>query len=220
MSSLAARYQLEPSGHSAKAREPALDRGRRNVERRRDGDGGEDVRDVRAPDEPRSHVHGALRRPRVELETFKRQRQRAGGHVGLLVDRVGDRQRHRLSQRFTAWIVEVDDARRAGRQHVEQPPLRGEVRLHVAVIVEMVPRQIREHARSERRAVDTPKRECVRRHFHDACAAARVDHLPKHPLHVWCLRCRARGGQLLVANRVADGAEKPALFSRRFEHGA
>ena len=69
-------------------------------------------------------------------------------------------------------IVEVDHGRRARREHLEQPLLGGEVRLHVAVIVEMVPRQVREHARRKPRVIDSLQGERVRRHFHHARATS------------------------------------------------
>ena len=46
-----------------------------------------------------------------------------------------------------ARIVDVDDRRRAGRQHLEQPALGREVLLHVAVKIEMIAREVREDRR-------------------------------------------------------------------------
>jgi hypothetical protein len=84
----------------------------------------------------------------------------------------------------------------------------------------MIPRQIREYSGSECGAVNPAQGQSMRRHLHDACVATCVDHLPKHALHIRCLRRSARGRQLPVADCIGDGAEQPALLTGRLEHSA
>ena len=92
--------------------------------------------------------------------------------------RVGDRTAGQSrSSDSAARIVDVDQARRVARQHLEQPALGLEVLLHVGMEVEVVAGQIREDARRERHAVDAMQRQRVRRHFHRAGAAPAIDHL-------------------------------------------
>ena len=81
-----------------------------------------------------------------------------------------------------ARIVQIDDRRGAGRQHVEQTALGREVLLHVAVKIEMVAREIREDRGREPQVRDAMERERVRGHFDRARRAAAIDHLAKQPL--------------------------------------
>jgi hypothetical protein len=76
----------------------------------------------------------------------------------------------------------------SGRQHFEQPALRGEVRLHVLMEVEVIARQVAEHAGGEAHAVDALQRQSVRRDFHHRGTAAVLQHLAQQLLHVWSFR--------------------------------
>ncbi len=116
----------------------------------RGGDRREDVVDVGPADQPRLDADRAARRPHVERQPLERKRQRAGRDVGRAIDGVGHRPAADLGQRQPARIVDIDQARRVARQHLEQPALRLEVVLHVGMEVEMVARQVREDARRER----------------------------------------------------------------------
>ena len=127
--------------------------------------------------------------------------------VGGRVDGVGDRPLADLDERGPARIVHVDHARRVGRQHLEQPALGGEVRLHVFVEVEVIARQVAEHAGGEAHAVDALQRQRVRRDFHHRGAAALLQHLAQQLLHVGRFRRGARGFAILAADAVGDGAE-------------
>ena len=135
--------------------------------------------------------------------------------------RRGDRVNHRAARRRDeirgAAIVGVDHADRAVGEDLEQPAFRGEVRFHVAVEVEVIARQVGEDAGRESQVVDAAQRQRVRRHFHDAGAAALLQHLPQHLLHVGRLRRGARGIELARADAIADRADAAALDTRGFE---
>ena len=104
------------------------------------------------------------------------------------------------------------------RQQLEQPPLGGEVLLHVAVEVEVVARQVGEDAGGEAQVVDAPQRQRVRRHLHHAGAAAVGHHLAQHPLQLGRFRRRPRSRlDLAIADAVADRADAPAADAGRLE---
>ena len=150
---------------------------------------------------------GALRRRHVEAQARQRHVDRSRRDVGGRVDRVGDRAPADLDERRPARIVQVDHAGRVGRQHLEQPALGGEVRLHVLMEVEVIARQVAEHAGGEAHAVDALQRQGVRRDFHHRRPAAVLQHLAQQLLHVRGFRRGARGFAILAANAVRDGAE-------------
>ena len=112
-------------------------------------------------------------------------------------------------------------ARRAGREHLEQPALGLKVRLHVGMEIEMIACEVREHRRGERHAVHAAQRQRVRRHLHrrrhgirgrPSRAAA-----PERPvLPASCVRPPARPDRR--ADAVRDGAKNPAADARRFEN--
>ena len=82
----------------------------------------------------------------------------------------------------------------------EQPALRVVVRLHRAVEVEVLVREVREDEHGEADAVETALDGCVRRRFHRARPVARVDHLTEQPLQVDRLRRVQRRRTRLVAD--------------------
>ncbi len=141
----------------------------------------------------------------------------SGRHGGGLTHCIRHCPRRDRDQRCAARIVEVHDARGAMRQHLEQTTLGGEVRLHVAMKVEVIARQVREHAGGERDGIRAAQRERVRRHFHHGGAAAVVHHLPQHLLHVRRLRCRSGRFDVRMSEAVDDGAEQPAPHAGGFE---
>ena len=81
----------------------------------------------------------------------------------------------------------------------------------------MIARQVREHAGGERHPVHAAQRQRVRRHFHRARAAARVDHLAQQRLDVRRFRRRARRLADVVADAVGHRAEQAAPDAGRFE---
>ena len=125
-------------------------------------------------------------------ESVERERQRPGPDVGGGVDRVGDRTPRRGDQVRAAPIVDVDDAHGALRQDLEEAALGGEVRLHVAVEVEVIARQVGEDAGGKPQAVGAAQRQRVRRHLHHAGAAAFGQHAAQHLLQLGRLGRRAR----------------------------
>ena len=164
----------------------------------------------------------AARRAHVEAEAVERERQRARCDVGRAADRVGHRTAAGIRERGTAGIVEIDQARRIARQHLEQPPLRLEVRLHVLVEIEMIARQIGEHAGREPHAIYSAQRQGMRRYLHCARAAAAIHHLAQKSLQVGRFRRRPRRLAHIVAPRadpIRDGPQQPGSNIRCFKHG-
>ena len=150
----------------------------------------------------------------VEAEAAEGALDRSGLNVRRPIDRVGDHPRQGATELLAARIVDVEDGRRAGRQHVEQAPLGLEVLLHVAVEVEVVPREIREDGRREAHEIDAMQRERVRRDLHRTRPAAAVPHLGEQPLHFRRLRRRVRG-VLLVGDARAHAKAHRADVARR-----
>src|SRR5262249_54563611 len=85
-----------------------------------------------------------------------------------------------------ATAVRVADVDRGRRRIVadKEPALRVEVVLHVAVEVEVVLVEVREHERLEADAIEAVERRAVRRRLHHATPVAYVEHLTEEALEV------------------------------------
>ena len=99
-------------------------------------------------------MNGATRRADVERQAVERERQWARAHVGGPVNRVRDRALRRRRHLGTTAIIDIDHADRPFGQQLEQPSLGDEIRLHVAMEVQVVAREVREDARGETKIVD------------------------------------------------------------------
>ena len=110
------------------------------------------------------------------------QRVPLGGHGGLLEEPPPTR------------VVEVHH-RRLGVVRLEEPGLRGEVVLHVAVEVEVVLGEVREHGDGEPGGPHPLEHEGVGRHLHGHRPAAAGDGVGQHGLELGGLRGGARAAQ-------------------------
>ncbi len=104
------------------------------------------------------------------------------------------------------------------QERVEQDPLGREVRVHVAVEVEVVAGEVREDRDLELEAVDALEGERVRGDLEDGAAAAGVHHLAEERLQVGGLGRRAHGLGDAVAHAVLDRADEAARLAGR-AHG-
>ena len=163
-------------------------------------------------------MDGSARRANIERQAVERERQRSRPHVGGPVDRVGDGPSSRRDHVEAATIVHVDHRDGALGQQLEQPPLRGEVRLHVAVEIEVVARQVGEDAGGKSQPVDAAERERVRRDFHHTRAAAFDQHLAQHALQLGRFGRRARRVELALVDAIADRADATARHAGGFEN--
>ena len=105
--------------------------------------------------------------------------------------------------------VRIADVHRRRRRSDtgEQPPLRLEVLLHVAVEVEVVLAQVRERERVEADTVEAAIVRAVGRGLEDDGLVPGVDHLPEQPLQVDRLRGRVRRGPPDAADDPLDGSD-------------
>ena len=200
---------LEPSGHT---REPGTSRrnrlewhaGQAGSARRREG-----VFDVETADEPSCELAGAPRRAQAKGGAARAVPDVLCPHV-----RVGgiDAEAHVSRQPYAVRVIGV--ARR-GAAHVEQQRLGGEVRLHVAVVIQMVLRQIREGRRGEAHAANTMLIQGVRRDLHRTCRVACVDHAPKISVEI----NRLRRGALRGFDDATDAALDCPQQARRMPRG-
>ena len=122
-----------------------------------------------------------------------------------VVDAEGDGVGKARGQSPPVFVADVDDRGNAVR---EQPPLRLEVRLHVAVEVEVVLAQVREDEHGESHPVEPVQLRRVRRRLHRARPVARVEHLAERPLQVDRLRGRALDAAPLSADARLDRAQQ------------
>jgi hypothetical protein len=152
---------LEAAWDTGKFFKALFDRFDRHTERGRRSSGCEDVVHVRFADQFRFHVRHALRHPHVEGEALEPEGERTGSHIRVPADRVGHRPAGDFRQRHTSRVVNIHNAGCIRRQHLEQPALGGEVRLHVLVKIEMIPRQVREDSGSKVDSIDATHRQRV-----------------------------------------------------------
>ena len=130
-----------------------------------------------------------------------------------------ERQRVRQLGRQPPSVL-VADVHGRGRIAVdEEPPLRLEVRLHVAVEVQMILAEIGEDERGEAHAVEPVQLRRMRRRLHRARAVARVEHLAEGPLQVDRLGRRAHDAAPLAADARLHRAEQPWTAAGRGEDG-
>ena len=134
--------------------------------------------------------------------------------------RIGRSERDRLGkllrQPAPVLVADVHDGKRP-RIGEEQLPLRLEVRLHVAVEVQVVLAEIREHQRREADAVEPVEDGRVRRGLHRARAVAGVEHLAEHPLQVDRLGRGAHDTAPLAADPRLDRPEQAGTPPRGCE---
>ena len=123
-----------------------------------------------------------------------------------------------------ARVIGVDDRERsflgAGGQAIgEQPRLAGKVRLHVAVIVQVVPGQVGEHRAVEIEPVRPVQVQRVGGDLHGDEPHARGRHVGQKLFDVDGLGCGERRRPLPPAIALADGADDPARVAGRGEDG-
>ena len=183
--------RLETAGNAANRLEPLPDRFVADSQRPRRVQRAERVLDVEAS-------------PELQVDAVERTR-------------VGRRERDRLGQLLrqpaSVRIADVDDRDRV-RLDEEEPPLRLEVRLHVAVEVQMILAEVGEHQHGEADAVEPVKDGRMRRRLHRARAVAGVEHLPEHALQVDRLGRRANDAAPLAADSCLDRPEQAGTPSR------
>ena len=182
---LAGVDRLEPPRHAAHRLEAAPDRVVVTAERARRERGAERVLDVEAA---------------AELEIDARERRRVGR-----VER--DRVRQLRREPPPVRVAGVDDRERP-RFREEEPPLRLEVRLHVAVEVEVILAEVREDENAKADAIEPVEDRGVRRRLHRARAVAGVEHLAERPLQVDRLGRRPHDAAPLAADARLDRPEQ------------
>jgi hypothetical protein len=191
-----------------------------DAERRHRRDDTEDVVDIRPADERRAHRQRAGGCFDLEGEPLERGLDRNRADIRGARNPVRHDARQIRRQLLAPGIVDVDNRRRAGRQHLEQPPLGREVLIHVDVKVEVIARQVCEDGCSEPEPRDSLQHERVRRDFHRAGLAAVIDHVAQESLNVRRFRCRV-GGVMFVrwirTDTNRDRAHAAARESRRVE---
>ena len=125
-----------------------------------------------------------------------------------LVRRERDRVGKLLRQPPSVVVADIDDRERP-RLDEEEPPLRLEVRLHVAVEIEVVLAEIREHEHREAHTVEPMQDGRVRRRLHRARPVADVEHLAEQPLQVDRLRSRPHDAAALAADAGLHRPQQP-----------
>ena len=139
-------------------------------------------------------------------------------NIRFMIDRErNERQGRSGSERSPSLVVEVHD-RTFGHLRAEEQRFRVEVRVHRAVRVQMVLRQVREDGAREVRALDPIEREALRRRFHRSAADPRVAHRRKEPLQIDRFRGRPCHRQNGVADVRLDGADYARRNTQRAEH--
>src|SRR5207248_9157639 len=98
-----------------------------------------------------------------------------------------DRVRQLLREPTPVPVPDVDDRERPWLRE-EEPSLRLEVGLHVAVEVEVILAEVREDEDAEADAVEPVENGRVGRRLHHARAVARVEHLSERALEIYRLR--------------------------------
>jgi len=114
------------------------------------------------------------------------------------------------------FVADVEDGERP-RLGEEEPSLRLEVRLEVAVEVEMVVAEVREDEHGEADPVQAMQDGRMRRGLHRTRAIARVEHLAEQPLQVYRLRCRPHDSPPLTADARLDRSQQARASTGRRE---
>ncbi len=208
---LAGEDALHAAGDSGERRDPALHRVLRQAEGEPRPEGGEGVLDVEGADERGLHVEDAEGRPRAEARPLERQPHVLGEEVRPRVPEGEgpDRPPARARELGGALVVEVQHGVAVVAQEpLEEHPLRREVGVHVAVVVEVVAGEVREDGDPELEAVDALEGERVRGHLEHGAPAPGVHHLPEEGLEVRRLGRRAHRLGDAVAHAVLDGADE------------
>ena len=143
--------------------------------------------------------------------------------VGVDVAGFADARAQRLAaQRLYAGghalvVAVVDDG--LGHVRLEQAHLGLEIRIHIAEIVEMILREIRERRHGEAQAAQAVHGQRVGRDFHDHIFNAGVGHALKERLYLDGVgRGQTRGDDFLADHR-ADRADHARFVPRGFEDG-
>ena len=132
----------------------------------------------------------------------------------VVVGRERPRARKLGGEASTPFVANVHDRM---LRLVEQRALRGEVRLHRPVEVEMVLREVREDEHREPRAGEPPLLRGDRRRLHRTRAVARVEHLAEEPLQVDRLGRVQTGLARLAADAALDVRQQRRAARRRVE---
>ena len=143
----------------------------------------------------------------VQVQARLRQAQRVGDHGAAPESVAGDARRTRFAFELLAeGIVDIDHDPFQSRP-AEQARLGMGIVFHVAVIIEMIARQIGQHCDIERRAVDAPLREAVRGHFHCARDGTLLPVMRKTLLQLDGIGSGIERRRERAGKAVADGAD-------------
>ena len=149
----------------------------------------------------------------VKRRAVRPELEPLGAHLGLRTQSERDERRamgglELVREPSAVRVADVHGRRRGGHAR-EQPPLRLEVLLHVAVEVEMLLGEVREDERVEAHAIEPPEVRAVRgRLDHDGVVAG-VEHVAEEPLQVDRLRGRVGRVARLAADDPLHGADEP-----------
>ena len=164
--------EFHPSRHLRCRGEPRRDLGHRVPQRERARGSGQRIRHVEVAQQRQHHLGAAEAPVEQEPAADGAELQVRGADVGVGTQAEGDapvapRQRHPRG------VVDVHHRDTGQAEQRRQLQLGGEVRLHRAVIVEMIAREVGEDARREGEAVEPALVEAVRRCLHrDGSASA------------------------------------------------
>ena len=203
---------LEAPGRRGDRRRAGDDRVGREVDEQRQRDRAQQVLDVEAPAQRALDRERPARRLDLELHPGRAELDVASPHVGGHVDAVAQLG----GQRAARGVVGVDRARAAA---VEELGLGLEVRLHRAVEVEVVLREVREADGGEADALEPPHRDRDRGGLEHAGGITRVAHAREQPVQVGRLGRRQRERLAHAADARLDRAEQAAPPAGRVEHG-
>mmetsp|Transcript_7434 Transcript_7434/g.19085 ORF Transcript_7434/g.19085 Transcript_7434/m.19085 type:complete len:405 (-) Transcript_7434:454-1668(-) len=158
----------------------------------------EDVGDVGLAEKRRRDVHGLPSPSHPHRDVCAEERQfyprtnhvRVCGGIRAEAEHLRPLRSGRIGERRGVRVVGVHDGIALAGEHLEELELRREVRLHVAVVVQVVPREVREDARVEANRVAPVHRECVAAGFHHDRLGALIPHRSQQPLHLQGVRRR------------------------------
>ena len=154
-----AGHHLHAARNVRHRRDAPLDGALRQIERGPGRGRGQDVVRVAAANQPRLQVERAPRRAQVQLDAPGGQLHAQRAHVRHCIDGIGHGPLRLGSQQAPVRIVHVDHGGRTRIHHSEQPALGVEIAGHVAVKIEMVVSQVREHGSAEADAVHAAQRQ-------------------------------------------------------------
>src|SRR5262249_19172034 len=141
---LAAVDRLHAAGDRPLGGEGGGDRRVGQRERLGGGGDGEEVREVVAAEERRPHGEIAARGGEGGADALRPQLDVAGDDIALALRPIPERLWHLGGEAAAVGVVQVHHRAAARLEVIEEPPLGGEVALHVEVVVEVVARQVGE----------------------------------------------------------------------------